>query len=146
MRIVFCDIDGVLSRPAHREHLMTAGKWVEYNEACVDDPPLSEAIALLMGYYERGYHVVLCSGRSDAVTTQTHTWLLENGVPYHALVLRPLANKRDNADFKSQVINEYLKKSKGRFSVAIESVSSTARRLSKHPHCPLILYIQREVS
>ena len=144
MRIVMSDIDGVLARVEHREHLMLSSKWIEYNEACVDDKPNTEAIALLMGYYERGYHIVLISGRSETVSTETQEWLLENGVPYHALMLRPLSNKRDNADYKMSVINDYIKKSKSRLSVVIESVSVTAKRLSKHSHAPLVLYIQKD--
>ena len=144
MRIVMSDIDGVLARTEHREHLMLSSKWAEYNEACVGDKPNIEAIALIMGYYERGYHVVLISGRSEAVSDETKEWLLDNGVPYHALMLRPLTNKRDNADFKLIAINDYLKKSKSQLSVVIESVSVTAKRLSKHSHAPLVLYIQKD--
>ena len=144
MKVVFCDIDNALSSTAHRDHLMFEKRWDEYNAMCGADEPIYECIRLLAGYYERGYTVVLVSGRSEDTQEATKEWLMENDVYYHRLFLRSKGDKSPNKVFKMRVVNAYINDSGSRFAVAIEPIAQTAAAMSAHPHKPLILRVMEQ--
>lgn len=141
MKVVFCDIDNALADTTHRDNLMFEKKWDEYNAMCGLDKPIYECINLLSGFYERGYSIVLVSGRSETTLVATSEWLLENGAPYHKLFLRPIGDRTTNKAFKMGIIRNYLKATKAVFAVAIEPMSQTANVMAAHPDRPLVLRV-----
>ena len=53
------------------------------------DEPNYPVISMAQMYYEKGFNIVIFSGRNDRSYEETQQWLEEYEVPYNLLVLRP---------------------------------------------------------
>jgi len=53
------------------------------------DEPNYPVISMAQMYYEKGFNIVIFSGRNDRSYKETQQWLEKYEVPYHTLVLRP---------------------------------------------------------
>ena len=53
------------------------------------DEPNYPVISMAQMYYEKGFHIVIFSGRNDRSYKETQQWLEKYEVPYHTLVSRP---------------------------------------------------------
>ena len=53
------------------------------------DEPNYPVISMAQMYYEKGFNIVIFSGRNDRSYKETQQWLEKYGVRYHTLVLRP---------------------------------------------------------
>lgn len=74
---IIVDIDGTLSDPTHRLHLIQGDdpKWDEFYDLAVDDLPhetMCELVAQLMG---EGNRVIFVTGRIQRIRRNTVTWL-----------------------------------------------------------------------
>lgn len=141
MKVVVCDLDGGIANTKHRDRLMHEKRWDEYNKACRDDTPVRSIIATLNGLAIQGYVIVLLSGRSNEVRKLTKEWLLENGVAYHHLLMRPADNRKPNDRFKMDLINAFLAESGATLEFVIEPFEKSARAWLNHPHEPTVLIV-----
>lgn len=66
-KVVIFDIDGTVAEMVDRGPF----EWSKVGS----DKPREFAIEMLKGYSEKGYHIVMCSGRSDECYGQTVNWL-----------------------------------------------------------------------
>mgnify|MGYP001365343870 FL=1 len=53
------------------------------------DEPNYPVISMAQMYYEKGFNIVIFSGRNDRSYEETQQWLEEYEVPYNLLVMRP---------------------------------------------------------
>jgi len=53
------------------------------------DEPNYPVISMAQMYYEKGFNIVIFSGRNDRSYKETKEWLKMYEVPYHILVMRP---------------------------------------------------------
>ena len=53
------------------------------------DEPNYPVISMAQMYYEKGFNIVIFSGRNDRSYEETRQWLEEYEVPYNLLVMRP---------------------------------------------------------
>ena len=106
MKVVF-DLDGTLANCSHRQHLVEAGEWGTYFDACDQDRPIPHAIAVLKALARDGHRVEIWSGRGEgptgSVRKKTVDWLIENDVWPHVarLLMRPHKNHRKDSDLKA---------------------------------------------
>ena len=92
--IIF-DLDGTLALIDKRRELSTKpnGK-IDFDK--LHDPSLIKhdkpnwpVIKIAQLFAEQGFNVVIFSGRSDKTKFTTRSWLSNNRVPFHKLVMRP---------------------------------------------------------
>lgn len=108
--IYIFDIDGTLADCSHRLHFIQQkpANWRGFFEACPNDEPIPEVIQVAKALGGVA-HIMLLSGRSDEIRTQTLDWLNELQVPCTALFMREQGDHREDAVIKSEMI-EHLKR------------------------------------
>jgi len=92
--IIF-DLDGTLANIEMRRKVATKpnGKldWdIFFDPHNIQlDEPNAPVIRMAQLFAEDGFHIVIFSGRNDRSFRTTQSWLVENKVPFHQLVMRP---------------------------------------------------------
>jgi len=125
--IVVCDIDGTLADCKHRRpHLDEKPRnWKAFNEKMGEDTPVTALVALLqqlsvvshMCEVNAIFHgcepawkntILIVSAREEAFRPVTESWLLHHGIPYHELLMRPLADYRDDQHIKQEILTDII--------------------------------------
>lgn len=105
--IIIMDLDGTLADGRHRLHLLPKAdmhlteSWLEFNQASVDDEPITNTIEIMNALRRAGYFIIILTGRSNHVEVDTREWLRRNRCSYDVLWMR---DKNDNR--KDTVIKE----------------------------------------
>ena len=92
---VIFDLDGTLANIDVRRKLATKpnGKldWdVFHNPSNIKlDVPNEPVVKMAELFAENGFNIVIFSGRTDKTERRTRSWLSNNRVPFHKLVMRP---------------------------------------------------------
>ncbi len=88
--IYIFDLDGTLANIDHRRHFITNGNtdWDKFYKACIEDSPNKYVVYLFKEIQAFGHTMVICSGRSDIVRTETEVWLRSNCLYYTKLLMR----------------------------------------------------------
>jgi len=92
-KTVIFDLDGTLADIDHRLHFVQNGNknWDAFYAACSEDGPKHPIIELARMCDDAGHRIIISSGRSENVRSETEKWLEENGVVYAELYMRPNA-------------------------------------------------------
>lgn len=110
-RAVVCDIDGVISDAAWRQHLIGKGKaqeekdWDSFFASCGDDPYIDE-VATLLSLLDKDLMVVLLTGRPASVKSQTLSWLKSYPMRWDLLIMRNYGDYSAAKEFKAQSLEE----------------------------------------
>ena len=94
-KTVIFDLDGTLANIDVRRKLATKpnGKldWnVFHNPSNIKlDVPNEPVVKMAQLFAENGFNIVIFSGRTDKTEKRTRSWLSNNRVPFHKLVMRP---------------------------------------------------------
>ena len=94
MKTVIFDLDGTLATIDKRKNLaMASGKmnWTEFfhpHNIHLDEPN-DPVIASFIALQEKGYEMVIFSGRDDISKKETTEWLKRHGVVPDKLLMRP---------------------------------------------------------
>lgn len=93
---VLVDIDGTLALIGDRS---------PYDMTRVSaDRPHTAVITAVRAMQASGHRIVYCSGRSEDARFDTVEWLkLHVGVPYEALLMRPLGDNRPDSEVKAEI-------------------------------------------
>ena len=92
---VIFDLDGTLADITARKKLATKpnGKldWDKFFDPfnIKLDVPNEPVVKLAQMFAENGFNIVIFSGRSDKTKFTTRSWLSNNRIPFHKLVMRP---------------------------------------------------------
>ena len=110
-QFVVCDIDGTLSDPSHRLHLVAGlaqpKDWDKFHDLVGHDT-LKEPIARLLRHFRSlGYHIIICSGRwiGDRCGKDTEDWLHRNGISYDHLFMRQSHDSRPDVEIKGEILD-----------------------------------------
>ena len=106
----FCyvfDLDGTLSDPRHRLHLIQKAPkdWRQFFASCIDDPPIAHVVDLARRLAVSGATIICVSGRSDEVWQDTARWLIEHGIPSSALYMRAAGDFRPDDVVKLELLH-----------------------------------------
>lgn len=112
MNVAVFDLDGTIADIRHRLHLIKDEfndwkDWPAFFAECVHDRPIPGVIEW-MRYMQRTHLVVILSGRSDIVETQTRKWLMDNNVPYDYLFMRPEGNHAKDTEIKAVMMEQLV--------------------------------------
>lgn len=108
--IVICDLDGTLSDGTHRLHLLPTKdlhlteSWSAFNGAAIGDSPIQNTIDIVNGLWVSGFGVIILTGRSDEVETDTTIWLDRYRVKYDYMIMRRATDNRKDTVIKEEVL------------------------------------------
>lgn len=99
---IITDLDGTLCDISHRVHHVRNGNndWDKFFEECIHDTPKWPTIQIVNLFYEKGYRILICSGRSDQVFDKTMAWLHGHGVKFTDILMRPAGNTISDVELK----------------------------------------------
>lgn len=88
--LVAFDLDGTLANIEHRLHFIQnkPANWPAFFDACVDDVPNPQIMAVCHRLIWSGCAVEIWSGRSDRVRAQTEAWLDRHSINHTILRMR----------------------------------------------------------
>lgn len=89
-RAIIFDIDGTLA-------INNSGRSPYDMRRVFEDDPNPAIISTAQDFYQLGYDIIICSGRTDDGKQDTEKWLKIHNVKYHALYMRK--NKDMRSDF-----------------------------------------------
>lgn len=109
------DIDGTLSDPAHRLHLILnhtgkkihAPHWNTFLDAAKNDPPIVPMVKLIKELY-KGNHIVLSTGRREDQRKMTEKWLQQQDINFDLLIMRPIGDYRSDTIVKPEQLLKHL--------------------------------------
>lgn len=110
--ICIFDLDGTLSDGTHRLHLLPkkdlhlTESWSEFNGASIGDSPIQNTIDVANALHRSGMTVVILTGRSDEVKTETMIWLDRYGVKYDSLIMRRASDNRKDTVIKEEELRK----------------------------------------
>ena len=108
--IIICDLDGTLSDGTHRLHLLPTKdlhlteSWSVFNGAAIGDKPIQNTIDVVNTLWEAGMGVIILTGRSDEVETDTLIWLDRYKVKFDYLIMRRAEDNRKDTVIKEEVL------------------------------------------
>ena len=113
MFVVF-DLDGTLADDTHRQHFLEQlpQDWDGYFAACGGDAAVEPVVEIFKSLIEYGHHIEVWTGRSDAVRSQTFTWMQQYPFDYGhiegevALRMRPAGDFRPDTEVKGEWLAE----------------------------------------
>lgn len=99
MKYIF-DLDGTLTDPGHRLHLITEGNtnWEGFYAGVGLDTPHFDLVTIARALYVQGNKIVIITGRPERTRFATVTWLRKYRISFEALYMRPDGDHRE--DFK----------------------------------------------
>lgn len=109
MAFYIFDFDGTLCDVNHRRPLLENRQWDAFFEACDQDPPFNDTIAILKDLLAAGHRVEIWSGRSAAVEEKSRAWLEAQGVDPAVLKrMRPVGDFTPDEKLKRAWLHEEL--------------------------------------
>lgn len=100
-KAIVVDIDGTL---ADMRGVRGPFEWDKVG----DDKPHEDIIELVQMYNQKGYFVIVVSGRDACCKKATKIWLQTHNVPFHNLYMRPLGDVRRDALVKFELYNSWI--------------------------------------
>jgi len=102
-KAILCDIDGTLSHGIN-----VTRKPYEWDKVGTDslDPVVRN---LVQDAHDRGYHVIIMSGRGSVCRQDTIKWLIQNKVHFDDLWMRPAGDSREDSIVKRELFDEYVR-------------------------------------
>lgn len=108
--IAIIDLDGTLSDGTHRLHLLPTKdlhlteSWSAFNGAAIGDKPIQNTIDVVNMLWKAGMGVIILTGRSDEVETDTLIWLDRYKVKFDHLIMRRAEDNRKDTVIKEEVL------------------------------------------
>lgn len=108
--IAIIDLDGTLSDGTHRLHLLPTKdlhlteSWSAFNGAAIGDKPIQNMIDVVNMLWKAGMGVIILTGRSDEVETDTLIWLDRYKVKFDHLIMRRAEDNRKDTVIKEEVL------------------------------------------
>ena len=108
--IAIIDLDGTLSDGTHRLHLLPTKdlhlteSWSEFNGAAIGDSPIQNTIDVVNALWYSGMGVIILTGRSDEVETDTMIWLDRYKVKYDYMIMRRASDNRKDTVIKEEAL------------------------------------------
>lgn len=107
-KIIILDLDGTVADCTHRLYYIE-GENRDYNsffDSMVDDEPIHPIIDLVRTLaLSQEYLIIAVTGRPITHLRQTHLWLTENFIPYHAIFMRPADDYRKDTVIKKEILD-----------------------------------------
>ena len=102
------DIDGTLANGSHRKHFLDQKprKWDEWEKLLHLDTPNHDIVFFLHLGKAIGMSIVICTGRSEETRKRTEQWLVDHGITYDMMYMRPAKDYRDDSVIKKEALEK----------------------------------------
>lgn len=109
-QVYLFDIDGTISDPFHRLHLIQNGnkQWDEFFKQSKRDLPIWDVIKTQRLLKKAGALIIMVTGRSDMVRQITEDWMRSYGIPFDYLYMRKANDHREDYIVKEELLNKIL--------------------------------------
>lgn len=110
-KIIIFDLDGTLSLTDHRQHFLNrkpSPDWDGFFNAAKDDLPNVPIIELFRSLQQAGHKLLLWTGRSNAVSSDTLEWLTKYGVYPTHIRMREANDHRADVIIKKEWLDSFL--------------------------------------
>lgn len=99
-KAIICDLDGTLA------HLNGRNPFDALN--CDQDLLNLPVASVVRTYLEKGYKLLLLSGRQEVHRAPTERWLKEHGIGYEALLMRATKDQRKDSIVKREIFDKHI--------------------------------------
>jgi len=114
-KAIIVDIDGTLSDPNHRRHLVEGEDkdWEKFFSK-VDEDPINEWCKEVIERFKEDYIIYLVTGRPEkskdgiSVNRKTRDWLFANNIHFDDIVMREHGDFRKDTVVKQEILDEKL--------------------------------------
>src|ERR1019366_8677102 len=107
MKTVIFDIDGTLANLMHRVHLLP--NYDAFYDQAPADMAIWPMVDLAKLLYASDYQIILVSGRTERIRTETENWLTHHGIKYAELYMRPEGDYRKDYIIKKEILAQIRK-------------------------------------
>ena len=106
-KVCIFDLDGTISLCKHRlKYIKGENKdWNTFFKECINDE-VNESVAELLRTLWYDYLIIIISGRSEDVKSETETWLKKYDIPYAKLFMRPHNNYTPDDILKQELMKK----------------------------------------
>lgn len=106
--IYIFDIDGTLSDPNHRRHLVEGETkdWEAFYAAAAGDKPIFEVITVARALHDAGHTTIYSTGRPDSIRDVSQKWLNKYRVPNGPIYMRAAKDHREDFVVKSELLDK----------------------------------------
>ncbi|PIK15172.1 HAD family acid phosphatase [Halobacteriovorax sp. JY17] len=110
-RAIIVDLDGTLANCDHRVHHVekTPKDWVAFNRDMGLDEINSWCAELVAAMEEKGFKILLLTGRGEESRNQTEEWLEKYQVPYTELYMRKAQDSREDSEIKREIFLDFIR-------------------------------------
>ena len=98
---IICDLDGTLSININRSPYSIKG--------CIQDKLNKPVANILKIYKERGYKIIIFSGRKSEQCSETIRWLSKHNIPYDFIRMRSIGDMRPDKVIKREFYEQSVK-------------------------------------
>lgn len=115
-KALIIDLDGTLADIRVRLKHLEGGKkdWKSFNKS-IETDELHEWCREIIERFAIDHQIIIVSGRTDELKTQTKEWLKKYNVTYHHLFMRKGHDYRPDNEIKLEIYEEHIR---DRFSVS----------------------------
>jgi phosphoglycolate phosphatase-like HAD superfamily hydrolase len=108
MNCYIFDLDGTICNTEHRIHYITNGhkNWDAWHANAHKDEPINEVLDILRMAAANDIKIVLCTARDEKCRAETLEWLSVHDVPFNALYMRKLGDRRDDDIVKFELLEQ----------------------------------------
>lgn len=105
---IIVDVDGTLAHGIHGNGREGHRKPFEWGK--VGDDTLDEAVKeIVNNYADRGYEIIVVTGRDGVAYEATSDWLTKHGIKFNHLFARAVGDNRNDAIFKKEIFDNHIK-------------------------------------
>lgn len=100
-KAIIVDIDGTLAHMQGRS---------PYDPTLYHTDTIDETVREIVNRYSKdGVWIIVCSGREETYQEATEKWLLENGVNFDELYMRPEDDMREDSIVKREIFEDFMR-------------------------------------
>lgn len=111
---VIVDLDGTLVDVSSVRHHVLGSQnpdgsynkknFDAFHTEAVSCPAIWSTVDQVMDIWERGFHILIVTARSDKYYNQSAWWLAEHIIPHNALYMRPEGDYRPDYEVKKEIL------------------------------------------
>ena len=89
------DVDGTVANLEHRLHFLDRKPkdWENFYKKMDKDSPIQSVIKMVGEYANKGYTIIILTGRPERYREVTKQWLDKHNVPYDSLIMKSSADE-----------------------------------------------------
>ena len=108
-KYILVDVDGTLADCTHREHYVVSSKkkdWNSFFNLTPFDLLRQDVVDMIEKKY-KDIPKIIVTAREECWRPHTEKWLLENGIKFENILMRPSGDRRPDIEVKKEILDTY---------------------------------------